>query len=63
MIKTKVGKWIHYDCEDDKYDDICCSECKKKFTVDADRWCDIGLIATDLKYCPNCGAKMEDYDD
>lgn len=62
--ERKKGEWLYYDCEDDKYDNIRCSECKKEFTVDADRWCDIGFIAGDFNYCPNCGADMRgDVDD
>lgn len=53
------GKWIFYDCQDDKYDEIKCPLCHKCFTVDAYRFCDIGFVADDFKYCPNCGAEME----
>lgn len=57
--ERKTGKWIFYDSDAERYDDIRCSVCGKHFTVDAERWCDVGFIASDLKYCPNCGAKME----
>ena len=57
--ERKKGKWIDYDIDNDKYDDVCCSECGKTFTVDAERWYDIGFTASDMKFCPNCGAKME----
>lgn len=50
------GKWIFYDCQDDKYDEIKCPFCHKCFTVDAHRFCDIGFVADDFKYCPNCGS-------
>jgi PHP family Zn ribbon phosphoesterase len=52
------GKWIGFDTDAEKYDDIMCSNCKKHFTVDAYRWCDIGFTVDDLKFCPNCGADM-----
>lgn len=57
--ERKTGKWIFYDSDAERYDDIRCSVCGKHFTVDAERWCDVGFIASDLKYCPNCGARME----
>ena len=47
----KCGKWKT---------DIRCSVCGKSFTVDAYRWCDIGFTESDLNYCPNCGAKMDE---
>lgn len=56
--ERKKGKWIYYDIENDKYDEVRCSECGKTFTVDAERWYDIGFTASDLKFCPNCGADM-----
>ena len=55
-----TGKWIVYDSDAERYEDIRCSVCGKRFTVDTERWCDIGFISSDLKYCPNCGAKMEE---
>lgn len=58
--ERKTGKWIFYDSDAERYDDIRCSVCGKHFTVDAERWCDIGFIASYLMYCPNCGAKMEE---
>lgn len=57
--ERKTGRWIFCDSDAERYDDIRCSVCGKHFTVDAERWCDIGFIASDLMYCPNCGAKME----
>lgn len=53
------GEWIHFDSDAEKYDDIKCSNCERSFTVDAYRWCDIGFTEDDLKFCPNCGAKMD----
>lgn len=58
--ERKTGRWIFYDSDAERYDDIRCSVCGKHFTVDAEKWCDIGFIASDLKYCPNCGARMEE---
>lgn len=57
--ERKTGRWIIFDSDKEKYDDIKCSNCKMNFTVDAYRWCDIGFTVDDLKYCPNCGLKME----
>ena len=54
--ERKTGKWIGLDSDAFRYDDIMCSECGKHYTVDADRWCDIGFVAEDLKFCPNCGS-------
>ena len=58
--ERKTGKWICYDSDNYKYDEIRCSNCGKTFTVDAERWCDIGFIRSDLKFCPNCGVPMEE---
>ena len=55
----KECEWIVYDSDSDIYDDIRCPRCKKRFTVDAYRKDDIGFTITDLKFCPNCGAKMK----
>ena len=57
-LEPKKGHWINYDCDEDKYDKIKCSECGHIFIVDSYHWCDIGFTKDDLKYCPNCGAKM-----
>lgn len=54
----QTGRWIGYDSDSDRYDEIKCSDCGKHFTVDTDRFCDIGFVREDLHYCPNCGAKM-----
>lgn len=56
------AKWIDMDSDSERYYDIRCSNCKHSYTVDAYRWCDIGFIAGDLKYCPNCGADMREKD-
>ena len=53
------GHWIDYDCNEDKYDKIKCSECGHSYIVDSYHWCDIGFTEDDLKYCPHCGARME----
>ena len=52
------GHWINYDSDSERYDDIGCPNCHKRFTVDAERFCDIGFVESDLKFCPNCGADM-----
>lgn len=59
ILERKTGQWISFDSDSERYDDIECSTCGKRFTVDADRYCDIGFIVGDLKYCPNCGCEME----
>lgn len=58
LEERKRGRWIDFDSDAEKYDDVMCSNCKKNFTVDAYRWCDIGFTVDDLKFCPNCGADM-----
>ena len=50
------GRWIHFDLDSDRYVEVKCSVCRKHFTVDAVRWCGIGVVEGDLHYCPNCGA-------
>lgn len=57
--ERKKGRWMFYDSESDIYNDIGCPFCKKTFTVDAYRRDDIGFTVDDLRFCPNCGAKME----
>lgn len=54
-----TGHWIDYDCNEDKYNKIKCSECGHSYIVDSYHWCDIGFTEDDLKYCPNCGVKMD----
>lgn len=49
------GRWIHFDLDSDRYVEVKCSVCRKHFTVDAVRWCGIGVVEGDLRYCPNCG--------
>lgn len=56
--ERKKGKWIFYETENEKYDDIKCPFCKKTYTVDAYRIDDIGFTAEDFKFCPNCGSDM-----
>ena len=57
--ERKTGYWIALDSDSDRYEDIKCPFCGHTFTVDAERWCDIGFIKEDFKFCPNCGVKME----
>lgn len=57
--ERKKGKWIFYETENERYDDIKCPFCKKTYTVDAYRIDDIGFTAEDFKFCPNCGAEMK----
>ena len=47
----KVGKWVVEDSGNynGKYSTCYCSACKDYYTRD---W-------REMKYCPNCGAKME----
>lgn len=59
-VPVKHGRWISYDSDSERYDDIRCSNCGKNFTVDAERYCDIGFVVVDLKFCPNCGADMRE---
>ena len=58
VVEVKRGKWIDLDSDQWNTDDIRCSNCGHYYTVDAERYCDIGFIKADLKFCPNCGAKM-----
>ncbi len=53
------GRWINYDSDSEIYDDIKCSNCGRRFTVDSERHYDIGFVVSDLQYCPNCGARMD----
>ena len=51
--EQKMGHWIKIDdCSNSGY---YCSKCHKKVVKDG--WSDTVKI---IKYCPNCGAKMED---
>lgn len=59
----RKGKWIYHDDDDMRYDTYHCSSCRKLFTVDAERFDDIGFVKEDLKYCPNCGADMRGEND
>lgn len=54
------GRWVFYETENDRYDDMRCPFCKKSYTVDAYRIDDIGFTAEDFNYCPNCGAWMSE---
>lgn len=57
----KMGKaWIYIDDDNWIYDSYKCPWCGKEITVDAETSrSDIGFTIEDMKYCPNCGAKME----
>lgn len=49
---TKMGRWIKLaNCSNGGY---YCSECQKKVVKEG--WSD---TVKKIKYCPNCGAKME----
>lgn len=56
--ERKKGKWVYHDDDDMRFDTYHCSSCRKLFTVDAERFDDIGFVKEDLKYCPNCWADM-----
>ena len=58
--ERKKGKWIHLDDDAIMTDTCKCSVCKKEFTVDAYRLCDIGFVVEDLRFCPNCGSDMRE---
>ena len=57
------GEWFVFDGESDLYVDIKCSYCRKVYTVDSYKRDDIGFTIEDLKFCPNCGARMKGADD
>lgn len=57
-IVQKEGYWIYLDNDELRYDSYRCSSCNRSITVDAERKDDIGFIIEDMKYCPNCGARM-----
>ena len=61
--ERKNGKWVYHDDDDMRFDTYHCSSCRKLFTVDAERFDDIGFVKEDLKYCPNCGARMRGLND
>ena len=52
QIEIKTGRWIHTHTHY-SLDDECwkCSECGFE---------DAGIFNIEFKYCPNCGAKMEE---
>ena len=58
--ERKTGRWIYHDDDNMRYDTYHCSVCRKRVTVDTERFDDIGFVKEDLHYCPNCGARMED---
>lgn len=54
--QTKIGQWILLDeCANSGY---YCSECRKKVVKEG--WSD---TVKKIKYCPNCGAKMQDVEE
>ena len=57
-VERTHGHWIYIDDDNLKYDSFMCSECHKSITVDAKRTDDIGFVIDDMKFCPNCGARM-----
>ena len=57
------GEWLIFDGESDLYVDIKCSYCRKVYTVDSYKRDDIGFTIEDLKFCPNCGARIKGADD
>lgn len=52
--EQKVGKW---KCSDDMYETAICSVCGWDTTEPCEH------IRLWFKYCPNCGARMEDNDE
>ena len=53
---TWIGEWDAYDLDGEPIVDIWrCSVCDKVF----DEWED----KPDWKYCPNCGARLEDHEE
>lgn len=52
LSKQKVGKWLLFDDESNSY---CCSACNTAYTLIDGTPKDNGY-----KYCPSCGAKMEE---
>lgn len=56
--ERKKGKWIVFDIDEEKYDEIKCTFCKHTFIVDSHHWTDIGFTKDDLNFCPHCGADM-----
>ena len=46
--KQKKGKWIAKS-----FHEVCCDNCKFDFDIMTNEFMD------KMKYCPNCGAKME----
>ena len=49
LPERKAGRWI--ETKHDLYDYFICSECRSGFTD-----------GFQFRYCPNCGAKMEEDD-
>lgn len=55
------GRWIDMDEDDPSLITLKCSVCQKEIhCVSPSRACDIDFVPSDFKFCPNCGARMED---
>lgn len=52
--ERKKGRWIQYG------DEFCCSECGGWAYMDE---CDEGIKTHQSKFCPECGARMEENDE
>lgn len=57
-VQERKGRWIGKDSDSEMYDSYWCDQCHHEITVDAKRFCDIGFVIEDFKFCPNCGANM-----
>lgn len=57
--ERKKGRWIRKDDDSERYDSYWCDQCHHEITVDAKRFCDIGFVIEDFKFCLKCGAEME----
>lgn len=53
-VPVKHGKW---NCSDDLYESAVCSSCKWD---SGEAW---EYAKKNFRYCPNCGARMEGFDE